>query len=166
MPEPLFESNARATIARVDATFCQRGAEYGDTWRNSQHLMLRAVARRFNITIPESALNAIACAVLVDVKVQRTEGGYKDDTLVDLIAYAAFLAEEMRQFENAAPVIPPVSRLLCAAAALYVAGKWECAGVHPEKAAKLWADLRDAAGFPEGTATKLGVGEAFPITKP
>ncbi len=110
---PLFESNACASIKRVIDTFTQRGAEYGDTWRNSQHLMLRAVFKRFGVVVPDSILNAIACAVLVDVKVQRTEGGYKDDSLIDLIAYAAFLAEEMRQFDPVSPAAElPKPRLI------------------------------------------------------
>jgi hypothetical protein len=98
--EPLFESNANASIARVTSTFGQRGAEYGDTWRNAQWLAFRAVAKRFNLSIPESALRPLCAAVLVDVKYQRLEGGYKDDSIIDGIAYAANLAEEMRVFES------------------------------------------------------------------
>lgn len=97
--EPLFESNANASIARVTSTFGQRGAEYGDTWRNAQWLAFRAVAKRFGLEIPESAIRPLCAAVMVDVKYQRLEGGYKDDSIVDGIAYSANLAEEMRAFE-------------------------------------------------------------------
>jgi hypothetical protein len=40
---------------------------------------------------------------------------------------------------------------------LYLAGRWTCEGLSPEEQARLWEDLRDALGLPEGTATKAGV---------
>jgi hypothetical protein len=101
-PEPLFESNANASIARVTATFGQRGTEYGDTWRNAQWLAMRAVARKLAVQIPDEALRPLAAAALYDVKYQRLEGGYKDDSVIDGIAYGANLAEEMRK-----PASPP-----------------------------------------------------------
>jgi len=52
-----------------------------------------------------------------------------------------------------------IQKLTAAATGLYLAGRWECAAVPPERAAALWADLRDALGFPEGTATDLGIGD-------
>jgi hypothetical protein len=97
--EPLFESNANASIARVTATFGQRGAEYGDTWRNAQWLTMKAVAKKLGVSIPDDALRPIAAAVLCDVKYQRLEGGYKDDSVIDGIAYNANLAEEMLKRE-------------------------------------------------------------------
>jgi hypothetical protein len=96
MPEPLFETNANASIARVTATFGQRGTEYGDTWRNSQWLCAKAVARELGIALTTDQARKIAAGVLVDVKYQRLEGGYKDDSVIDGIAYASNLAEEMR----------------------------------------------------------------------
>lgn len=95
MNNPLFESHANATIERVRATYSQRGGEYGDTWRNCQWLALKAAARKLGVQIPDKFLTAIAAAVLVDVKYQRLEGGYKDDSVVDGIAYQALWAQEM-----------------------------------------------------------------------
>jgi hypothetical protein len=91
-PEPLFTSHADATLTRVADTYKQRGEQYGDTWRHNRHLALEAVLRTGNANN-----TSIAAAVLLDVKYSRLLGGYKDDTLVDLIAYAALLAEEMRR---------------------------------------------------------------------
>lgn len=45
-----------------------------------------------------------------------------------------------------------------AALALYEAGLWKCAGLHPVEQVKLWDDLRDALGLTPGHATALGVG--------
>jgi len=38
---------------------------------------------------------------------------------------------------------------------IYVAGYWTCKEISIEEQIKLWTELRDAAGIPEGTATKL-----------
>lgn len=92
----LFEENALATLDRVKSTFTERGQQYGDTWRDCQWLALRAVAFQLGVAIPPECLRPLAAAVLVDVKYQRLQGGFKDDHLVDGIAYAANLAEEMR----------------------------------------------------------------------
>jgi hypothetical protein len=98
--KPLFESNASATIKRVEATFSQRGSEYGDTWANCQFLNMKAVAGKFGITIPDKFLRVLCVAGFCDMKYQRLEGGYKDDTIVDRVAYDAFLAEEVRRLER------------------------------------------------------------------
>jgi hypothetical protein len=96
MSEPMFEKRANATLARVTATFGQRGTEYGDTWANCQWLAMKATAQELGITVPPEFLRALAVAALVDLKYQRLEGGYKDDSVVDAGAYGAFWAEEMR----------------------------------------------------------------------
>jgi len=94
----LFGRYADATLARVRALYATRGAEYGDTWASCQWLTLQAVARQTGCRIPLLASRAIAAAVFVDMKHSRMLGGYKDDNLLDGIAYQALLAEEMRQF--------------------------------------------------------------------
>ncbi len=99
--EPLFESNANASIARVTATFGQRGTEYGDTWRNAQWLALKAVAAKYHVKIPPHVVRALAAAVMFDVKYARLEGGYKDDTMVDGCAYGLNLAEEVNRTDMA-----------------------------------------------------------------
>lgn len=95
---PLFAARANATLNRARDTYSVRGAQYGDTWRDCQWLTLRAVSGRLFVgRLTDSECRRLAAAVLVDVKHQRMQGGYKDDNLIDGINYAALLAEEMRQ---------------------------------------------------------------------
>ena len=56
------------------------------------------------------------------------------------------------------------AKMYRAAHALYVAGRWDLSGqsggdINDAEQAKLWEDLRDAMGLPEGYSTKLGVNE-------
>lgn len=97
---PMFESYADATLARTRGTYAQRGTEYGDSWRNAQWLTLKAVCKSLGVKITDEHLIAIVVAGLCDVKYNRLEGGYKDDTIVDDIAYHAFLAEIMEQLKS------------------------------------------------------------------
>lgn len=92
----LFNHNATSTLDRVRATFDERGAEYGDTWRDCQWLAAMAVAREIGIGLTRDQARKIAAGVMLDIKYQRLQGGYKDDSVIDGIAYAANLAEEMR----------------------------------------------------------------------
>jgi hypothetical protein len=100
MSNPLFETQALATIERATSTFAGRGEEYGDTWRECRFLTMQAVAKRLGLEIPTNTLRALAAAAFVDMKYWRALGGFKDDSLVDGINYQAFLAEEMRQLET------------------------------------------------------------------
>jgi hypothetical protein len=93
--KPLFEHHADKTLDRVRETYACRGTQYGNTWKNMQWLALKATLRKFDIVAPDDKLRAIGAAALCDVKYQRLEGGYKDDTVVDGIAYNALWAEEM-----------------------------------------------------------------------
>ena len=98
--QPLFEQRANATLSKVTATFGQRGTEYGDTWRNCRFVVMKAIARELRLNIPDDAYRALATAAFVDMKYQRNEGGYKEDSLIDGIAYGAFLADEMRELKE------------------------------------------------------------------
>lgn len=60
---------------------------------------MKAVASKFCLHINPRLMRAIALAALVDVKYQRGEGGYKDDNIVDGVAYQLVLAEEIRQLD-------------------------------------------------------------------
>lgn len=95
MSRQLFETNASATLDRVEAIFSERGEGYGDTWKDCQFLTLKAVAEKLGASIPDDAWRAIACAAFSDMKYQRLQGGYKDDNLFDGIAYSAYLAKEV-----------------------------------------------------------------------
>lgn len=95
--QPLFERRALASIARVTATFGQRGSEYGDTMKDCQWLALLAAAKALGYTIDPKHARAIAIGGMVDIKYQRFQGGYKDDTAIDGVAYESFWADEMRE---------------------------------------------------------------------
>lgn len=99
---PIFETFADKTLSRVRATYAQRGGEYGDSWRNCQWLAMKATCRELGISIPEAKLRALAVAALYDVKYQRLEGGYKDDSVIDAIAYGSLWAEEMARLKEIA----------------------------------------------------------------
>lgn len=49
--------------------------------------------------------------------------------------------------------------LKLAVEALYRAGRWVARGVHPEASAKLWEDVRDAAGLVPGLSEPAKPGE-------
>lgn len=94
---PLFDLNASETLQRVEKIFCQRGAEYGDSWRHAQWLAIKATAKTMGVTLDTEQARKIAAAALVDVKYQRLEGGYKEDTVDDGIAYNANWAALMKR---------------------------------------------------------------------
>lgn len=98
-----FDNHALKTLQRVQATFTQRSSEYGDTWGNCQFLTMKAVAREFGVEVPPWLYRALATAAFVDMKHQRMEGGYKDDSLIDGIAYSCFLAQEMQELKGKEP---------------------------------------------------------------
>ena len=96
MSIPLFEEHALASIERVRQTFCGRGVEYGDTMRDCQFLKMKAVAGALGYEIKPEHFRALCIAGFGDMKYARLLGGYKDDSIIDGIAYDAFLAEEMK----------------------------------------------------------------------
>ncbi len=96
---PLFEEHANATLDRVRQVFTQRGSEYSDTWRTCRFHTMKAVAKELGCEIEPDHFRALATAAFVDMKQERVSGGYKEDSLVDDIAYKAFLVEEMRRLK-------------------------------------------------------------------
>jgi hypothetical protein len=106
--KPLFDDLADATLERVNQTYTHthengRGAQYGDTMRECRFLTQTAVERELvqldydETCTPQTWGLAVFLAGMVDMKLERMRGGYKDDNLVDLIAYAAALAELMKR---------------------------------------------------------------------
>jgi hypothetical protein len=101
--KPLFQSNAVSVLNDVRETFESRGVEYGDTWRNCRWLALLVALREvFGFCLPnDESLRTIAAAVFLDVKYSRLEGeAYKEDTLIDLIAYAPNFVAQMRKLRS------------------------------------------------------------------
>jgi hypothetical protein len=103
--KPLFAHHADATLERVQATYQERGDQYGDTLKDCQWLKLRAVGRRFGVEIPPDLALALGVAAWCDVKYQRNQGGYKDDSIIDGIAYDAVLAGVVAEMDK--KVTPP-----------------------------------------------------------
>ena len=99
MNQPRFTTNVLATFDRAKETFQQRGSEYGDTWQDCQFLTMKAVARKLGIVIPDEVLDILATAAFCDMKYQRLQGGYKDDSVLDGVNYNGYLTERMRQCE-------------------------------------------------------------------
>jgi hypothetical protein len=98
---PLFEQRCNATFSAAKRIFRERGDQYGDTWRHSQHLALKAVLEKlYEIEPGNIECQALAAAVLVDVKYQRLEGGWNADHAHDAINYEAFLADAMRELTH------------------------------------------------------------------
>lgn len=95
-PTPLFETLASSSLDLVRATYTQRGTEYADSWRTCQWITLQSVARKLGIPLSQEHCRAIALASLVDCKRERMAGGYKEDSLIDGIAYEAALIGEMK----------------------------------------------------------------------
>lgn len=93
---PRFSVNAVPVLAEAAEVLDGRGAEYGDTWANNRWLALLAVARRLGIELTLGQARKLGAAALVDVKYSRLEGGYKEDSLLDGVNYAANLVGEMR----------------------------------------------------------------------
>ena len=105
-PNMRFERNADRTLGKVKVIFTQRGAEYSDTWEDGQWLALIAVARRMGIKLSKEQARRLAAAALFDVKYARLSGGYKEDTVIDAIAYAANFAAEEAENETQPQMVP------------------------------------------------------------
>ena len=107
--KPLFELRADATLDAVRATYANRGSEYSDTWRTCQFRNMKAVALKLGLSIDEAFYRALAAAAFVDMKQERQSGGYKEDNLIDGIAYEALLVGEMREvvLQASIPTVKP-----------------------------------------------------------
>lgn len=104
-----FPQSADATIEKVRATYATREGEYGDSWatKNQVHTFLDATLKSISdrgvgadAFSPEEK-RLIALSSMVDVKMTRMVGPYKEDTIVDLIAYLAVYNELRSQYEAA-----------------------------------------------------------------
>lgn len=90
----LFGQSADIGLNDIRATYAQRGAQYGDSWRECQWLTLRAVLKKMCETkgaIANRWLVALGLAALIDQKYQRRMGGFNIDHLIDGAAYEAAL---------------------------------------------------------------------------
>lgn len=102
--KPTFELGADATIEKVQATYKQRGGEYADSWHteNLVTTFLDATLRRMNVDVGlgKEEKRLILLAALIDVKDSRMGGPWKEDSVVDGIAYRALYANLMETYKG------------------------------------------------------------------
>lgn len=84
-----FERCADTAISEVRAIFAQRGADYADTWseENAAAHFTREAEKALRGDTSTRAIQLRHLAALIDVKISRMTGGYKSDTVADLVAY-------------------------------------------------------------------------------
>src|SRR6266478_3418441 len=96
---PLFEENATETLEACISIFRDRGKGYTDTWRNGTWNAVKAtrsvIGHRTFWT--DEDYRTIVAAALVDVKIARLAGEYKEDTSLDLINYLANWVSQMKK---------------------------------------------------------------------
>ena len=102
MTQPLFESNAIPVLDDVRDIFTQRGIQYSDTWRYGKWSAVKQTLKFIGVGkfVNDEELRTIVAASLVDVKIARMEGAYKEDTAIDLIAYLGNWVGQMRRLQD------------------------------------------------------------------
>lgn len=103
MSKPLFEERADRTLDKVRAVYAQRGGEYADTWRTCRFLAFKSVAKRLGLAIPDEYCRILTSAGFYDMKYERLSGGYKDDSIIDALAYGAYMADEVDELGRKQP---------------------------------------------------------------
>lgn len=93
-----FIERASTALKEAARTMHERGSEYCDTWGadGCWHLTKAIVKKYTGKEISEEATKAIALASFVDQKYSRFAGGYKQDTVIDLIPYLGALCETVK----------------------------------------------------------------------
>ena len=98
---PLFEENVNAALETCTKIFKDRGVGYTDTWRDGKFNAVRAtqkiIQKKNGLFWDNEDYRTIVAAALVDVKISRLAGEYKEDTPVDLINYLANWVSQMRK---------------------------------------------------------------------
>lgn len=101
--KPTFERNADETIIETRATYCQRGAEYADSWHldNQISTFLDSTLALIGLTdVPKDVKRLMQLACLIDVKDSRMGGPWKKDSVVDGIAYRAAYTALREEYEG------------------------------------------------------------------
>lgn len=98
--KPNFEENADVTLGKVYETYAKRGQQYADTWGTCRFAVMKAVADALGQRIDDRCFRALASAAFVDMKQERMTGGWKEDNMIDGIAYGAYLAEEVAKVKR------------------------------------------------------------------
>lgn len=105
-----FNDAVNEINGEIMAVMNGRGEQYGDSWGEDgrfvntrqayaavSHLLNNHIVAGSEITI---AIRLIAIAAMVDVKINRMVGGYKEDTFIDLANYSAGLVKAWREFNH------------------------------------------------------------------
>jgi hypothetical protein len=105
-----FNAAIDATLGACLAISNQRGGEYMDSWAlpNQATRFLDMIMREVGDDRSPAAKRLIMVASLCDVKVSRTLGAFKEDTLNDLINYLGALRTWMVQYRRKKAVIKRV----------------------------------------------------------
>ena len=99
----LFVRNTKKTVKEVLAVITERAKQYGDSWSEVEYLTFKAIIKKItnNQVIPSNdECRAMAAAIMCDIKYHRLKGGYKKDTIIDLISYESFLASQMETLKE------------------------------------------------------------------
>lgn len=102
-----FAAQAAMGLKEVSPIMQARGAEYGDPWETSQWTTLRAVSQRYGLTVSPQMARLLAAAALVDIKHERNSGGFKEDNLVDGVAYSLNLIGEVKTMDRVCKAMLP-----------------------------------------------------------
>jgi len=95
---PRFERMADRGLAKIRATYTQRGMEYGDTVEENQWLVLKAIMVKLGFPRPtDQDCRLIFDSAMVDVKYWRNLGGFKEDNFIDGGAYNCQMLGELDQ---------------------------------------------------------------------
>jgi len=76
----------------------ERGAQYSDSWgKDATWLLTKALIKKYtDVEVTDEALTAIGLAVFIDQKYSRLTGGYKKDTVLDMVPYLAALVDKVK----------------------------------------------------------------------
>lgn len=104
-PKHTFNKAADNTIARANSISSQRAGEYNDSWSLEQlnTPWLDNLMRDFPSTPvmhEREYKRLIVMASMIDIKISRLGGGWKDDTPLDLINYIAAYTDLRNKFNE------------------------------------------------------------------
>lgn len=100
-----FNRAAETTLARADKISNQRAGEYHDSWglENLQTPYLDNLLRDFPAAPKQYAREykrLVVMSSMIDIKISRMGGGWKDDTCLDLINYVAAYCQLRNEFND------------------------------------------------------------------
>jgi hypothetical protein len=97
--ENVFIDRASTALKEAAKTMHERGVQYTDTWgeMGCWHLTKALIKEYTEKELEIEQVKAICLAAFIDQKYSRFAGGYKHDTVVDLIPYLGALAQTVNK---------------------------------------------------------------------